>query len=99
MPIGARDFNTMKAIQKSGVQSYFSGCMTLTLTTPASEEERCAQRIPSNDGKCSEILFVDLLVDMRKHFPKEIQDRASLASHKTKAGMLNNGKLRFQGWC
>ncbi len=30
-PIGCRDLNTMKLLKKNGIQSYFSGCMTLTL--------------------------------------------------------------------
>jgi hypothetical protein len=29
-PIGARDFGTLEALQKAGVESFFSGCMTLT---------------------------------------------------------------------
>ena len=31
-PVGARDLTTLKFLQKNGVESYFSGCMTLTLT-------------------------------------------------------------------
>jgi len=30
-PIGARDLNTMQLMQKYGIKSYFSGCLTLTL--------------------------------------------------------------------
>ena len=30
-PIGARDFETMYALQKNGIKSYFSSCLTLTL--------------------------------------------------------------------
>jgi hypothetical protein len=29
-PIGARDFGTLEALQKAGVESFFSSCMTLT---------------------------------------------------------------------
>ena len=71
--------------------------MTLTLATPANEEERCAQRLPSNDGKCSEIIFADLYEDLRKLFPKKVQDRATHFSHTTTPGMLNDGELRFKG--
>ncbi len=37
-PIGARDRNTMRLLQEHGVESYFSGCATLTL--PAIEAEK-----------------------------------------------------------
>ncbi|WP_082507884.1 polysaccharide pyruvyl transferase family protein [Methylobacterium sp. Leaf113] len=30
-PIGARDLQTMQILQKAGIDSYFSGCLTLTL--------------------------------------------------------------------
>lgn len=30
-PIGCRDTNTVKLLQKKGIEAYFSGCMTLTL--------------------------------------------------------------------
>jgi len=33
-PIGCRDLNTMKLLHKIGVNAYFSGCLTLTLTRP-----------------------------------------------------------------
>lgn len=30
-PVGCRDFGTMKALREEGINSYFSGCLTLTL--------------------------------------------------------------------
>ena len=30
-PIGARDYGTMQILERHGIQSYFSGCLTLTL--------------------------------------------------------------------
>ena len=30
-PIGCRDMSTLKALQENGIESYFSGCLTLTL--------------------------------------------------------------------
>jgi hypothetical protein len=33
-PIGARDLATLQLLQEAGVDSYFSGCMTLTLERP-----------------------------------------------------------------
>lgn len=39
-PIGARDLATLQILQKHGIPSYFSGCLTLTLVNPYSEENR-----------------------------------------------------------
>lgn len=36
-PIGARDLWTLKALQQHGIDSYFSGCLTLTLQNDISE--------------------------------------------------------------
>lgn len=33
-PVGARDLHTLKLLQDAGVESYFSGCLTLTLDRP-----------------------------------------------------------------
>jgi hypothetical protein len=33
-PVGARDLGTLEMLQKAGVDSYFSGCMTLTIERP-----------------------------------------------------------------
>jgi hypothetical protein len=33
-PVGARDLTTLNLLQEAGVDSYFSGCMTLTLKRP-----------------------------------------------------------------
>ena len=39
-PVGARDLSTLKFLQQHGVDSYFSGCMTLTLQRdPAVEKQ------------------------------------------------------------
>jgi len=40
-PVGARDLTTLKLLQTAGVESYFSGCMTLTLQRPD---------VPRDDG-------------------------------------------------
>ena len=53
-PIGCRDFHTQKLLQKHDVESYFSGCLTLTL--------------PHYKGiRNNEILFVDVL---RKNYTR-----------------------------
>lgn len=36
-PIGARDFYTLQELEKRGIPSYFSGCLTLTLDNPFDE--------------------------------------------------------------
>ena len=48
-PIGCRDFYTAKLLSDHGIESYFSGCLTLTLSS-----YRCETRADS------EILFVDI---------------------------------------
>lgn len=37
-PIGARDNYTMRELQKNGISSYFSGCLTLTLDNPYKDQ-------------------------------------------------------------
>jgi hypothetical protein len=38
-PIGARDLRTLELLKKSGVDSYFSGCLTLTIDRPKAEQD------------------------------------------------------------
>jgi Polysaccharide pyruvyl transferase len=38
-PVGARDLPTLDLLKKAGIDSYFSGCMTLTLRRPAVERD------------------------------------------------------------
>lgn len=39
-PIGARDYATMEFLKSNGIDSYFSGCLTLTLVNPYQEQDR-----------------------------------------------------------
>lgn len=39
-PIGARDHATMEFLKKNGIDSYFSGCLTLTLVNPYTDRDR-----------------------------------------------------------
>lgn len=39
-PIGARDFGTQKTLERYGIQSYFSGCLTLTLGLKYKTDEK-----------------------------------------------------------
>jgi len=38
-PVGARDLGTLEVLQKAGIESYFSGCITLTLERPDVQKE------------------------------------------------------------
>lgn len=59
-PIGARDKGTQRMLEKHGVKSYYSSCLTLTLGMNYKEEEK-------NDS----IIFVDPYI-FRKETPKLI---------------------------
>ena len=48
-PIGCRDLNTVKLLEKLGVEAYFSGCMTLTLP-----------QMPRIESKSPYVCFVDV---------------------------------------
>lgn len=39
-PIGARDYATMEFLKSNGIESYYSGCLTLTLENPYQELDR-----------------------------------------------------------
>lgn len=79
-PIGCRDFHTLNLFKGIGIEAYFSGCATLTLTSPSNEKE-----------KSNEIIIVDLLrANYTKNYretikknliPKEWQNKVSYFSH------------------
>jgi lipopolysaccharide biosynthesis glycosyltransferase/trans-aconitate methyltransferase len=46
-PIGCRDINTMRLMKSKGIQAYFSGCLTTTLT--------CVQSVKHNTQFCIDI--------------------------------------------
>lgn len=55
-PIGTRDLDTLKQLQESGIDAYFSGCLTLTLQPPPGIARK-------------EIVYaVDIDEDLRNHF-------------------------------
>lgn len=66
-PIGCRDRNTARFLQKLGLEAYFSGCMTLTL------DKR--EKAPEN-GK---IFVVDLCDKALKKLPREIKEVADFS--------------------
>jgi hypothetical protein len=59
-PVGARDLATLELLQKAGVASYFSGCLTLTLNRPD---------VPRNEG-------LIVLNDLPEKFLRHIRGRA-----------------------
>jgi hypothetical protein len=66
-PIGCRDRNTMRFLQKLGLKAYFSGCMTLTFDTRT--------KTPKN-GK---VFVVDLTKKAMKRLPQKIKDIADMS--------------------
>lgn len=68
-PVGARDYSTLKELQKRGIPSYFSGCLTLTLENPYKER--------------SEIIYaVDLDDECIKFIKSHTRYKVELLSHK-----------------
>lgn len=57
-PIGCRDEATVKKLREIGVDAYFSGCLTLTLNNPY-----------SNDARNGQVLVVDAHLDGENTYP------------------------------
>ena len=97
---GSRDMSTLRFFQNLGVQSYFSGCLTLTLATPATKEDRCTQNQnlpPSAEGhKCSEIIAVDVPSEIMALFPENVQRAAVKLTHGLNWSSLKGGDRRNQ---
>jgi hypothetical protein len=69
-PIGCRDFHTQSLLQKAGITTYFSGCITLTLSPNVNEMEAT---------KTNEILLVD--VEDTSRVPPEVLSRCVRLTH------------------
>lgn len=79
-PIGCRDYHTLKLFESIGIDAYFSGCATLSLSSPTNKNEK---------GK--EIIVVDMLranytKDYRETIkknliPKDWRNKVSYFSH------------------
>lgn len=67
-PIGCRDYYTRDLLRKKGVESYFSGCLTLTLQS-------------NTTGKSNEILLVDLDKEALKNIPKKRLNSCVILDH------------------
>lgn len=72
-PIGCRDYYTLNLLRRKGVNAYFSGCLTLTLTLKANNK-----KLPK---KSDEILLVDLDREIIQNIPRDILDRTVVLGH------------------
>jgi len=64
-PVGARDYFTLDQLQKHGIPSYFSGCLTLTLDNPYTERNNIVYLVDVHEevikyvrAKCSSPIVV-----------------------------------------
>ncbi|MEW9837615.1 polysaccharide pyruvyl transferase family protein [Mesorhizobium marinum] len=80
--IGARDLSTLEALQKAGVEAYFSGCLTLTLQ-------------PRNLPRSDAVLAVDVAPEALAQIEKKSGVPIATLTHKIKTGMALGGRLRL----
>jgi hypothetical protein len=83
-PIGARDYNTMIALQKNGIKSYFSSCLTLTLGITYSSKIK-KNIIYLVDYKFKKNILIDLeIINILKFYqPDEVKFINHLVNMKT----------------
>jgi len=67
-PVGCRDYYTRDLLHKHGVNTYFSGCVTLTLP-------------PSQEKRTDEIILTDLDPTVVQHLPSNILEQATVLRH------------------
>ncbi len=86
-PIGARDYTTLTMFQSEGIDTFFSGCLTLMLKHP------CPTQINRND----KIYMVDLRdTNYRNMFPKKIQDESIIVGHDISRNNIPSLLERYQ---
>ena len=85
-PIGTRDVVTRRFLESLGVQSFFSGCMTLFL--------RIRNPPPLDKRKNNTIYITDLPKMYVKQLPRTIINRAKIVKHESSKGQ--NVKLWTQ---
>lgn len=84
-PVGCRDLSTLHRLQEVGVESYFSGCLTLTLRS------KLKQRM-------GQIAIVDVNADLDALLataPREVRSRIVLQSHLSKDPADWSQPMRF----
>lgn len=67
-PIGCRDYSTRDLLEQNGVEAYFSGCLTLTLRSDATE-------------RTGEILLTDVDEETMRDIPPDLSTKSVLLSH------------------
>lgn len=75
-PIGCRDEATMNLLRRKGVESYTSGCLTITL--PRREREP-----KTNEGK---VFFVDIPSKLKEYIPKDLFTNSEYIEHENELG-------------
>lgn len=76
-PIGCRDYYTRDLLRSKGVDTYFSGCLTLTLKRSIKE-------------RSDEVLLVDLNKKIMESLPPKLLNNAILLSHSTRSPYIKN---------
>ena len=69
-PIGCRDYHTRDLLAEHGVDAYFSGCLTLTLTSDVDDADRQGVYVVDGD---------DAVV---RNLPSDHRDRAEFVTHR-----------------
>lgn len=86
-PIGCRDVGSAEKLQSLGIDSYWSGCLTLTLGDNL-------PRIPAGERKG--VYLVDLPPEVEKEFvPAEISRQAIRLSNETPKAIVNDPLARM----
>lgn len=86
-PVGARDLHTLDALQKLDIDSYFSGCVTLTL--PKQKIQK-----PKKEYIC----LVDLDLEVEAKIKKQIEETTSLDIKVIKHDLPLNRKEETATW-
>jgi len=90
-PIGARDLHTMYALQKNGIKSYFSSCLTLTLgKTYHSKIKKNIIYLVDYEFKKNILIDLEILKILKFYQPDEVK----LMYH-SKLSLKINHKKRF----
>ena len=93
-PIGCRDKHTYRLLQSHNIDSYFSGCMTLTLQNPYTDDQRT-----------NEIVLADPLFniypysyrdDMAKHLVPEEFHKDIINTYHRRDGRIKDAKERVK---
>ncbi|XP_031561521.1 lactosylceramide 4-alpha-galactosyltransferase-like [Actinia tenebrosa] len=84
-PIGCRDTTSLEFLRQQGVESFFSGCLTLLMQNT------------TKDAKRNEIIYLtDVNDEVRKLLPLEIQQKGILLAHNMNGAARLNKFSRFK---